>query len=700
MLLDDFKNTVDSYSATISSNNVLEACKQLGIDTSRGYTKHQATRKLYENIKEALKFSKSEQEKISKIKLLKLQSELVYRHILYDENPIEYLKILKIINDSCRPDVNYFPPFSNFNKWEKAIINCKNFNEFDPDIHSVLLENIRDNYTRDFDIAISVKQLIEKGCKIEIKDSVIYITSGLEAVVGELNEKIKTIGGISLVKSLFNHLILRGKYSTRFERYFITHETSMLGFDQKPQIPIGFLLNLSLKYPFENLEIKTCQAILDEIINLAITITNGTYGVQQYSSFEFLFQSGETIIQFFTAIALWDSIFTIPQCRPSSALDICDNLFSFISDDDFKKSLGFTKFELIVVLKELDKIATNDYFPKVIYHSKLCKVLKQIDKNTIQVILDSLSHKSNVNEKYILPSDYSSIDFWRKPLIKLGTTKFLLMNRYWCAPSYFEVIATPLRENFKLHKKDLDSELGRQLEIYLQEKLTAKGIAFETGNYDVDGVHGECDILIESKKAIILIEFKKKVLTSKAKSGADINLLIDLSESILEAQIQAGRTEIILREKTSITLIAKDKSTQTINLNNRRIERIALTQLEFGGFHDRFVFKHLLIALLTHSYVSSSKDSKTIEKFEQLEVKRKKWTEQYSKLCVIDSSYPDNPFFDCWFMSLPQLIEVINLSSDNDSFYEIFRRTKHITSNTLDWYREFDSATKLLHETK
>ena len=702
MLLDDFKNTVDKYSVTISSNNTLGVCEQqLDIDLSRENTKHQVTNKLYENIKEVLKADKSEQGKISKVELWKLQAELVYRYVLYDENPIEYLKVLKVINDSCRSGEDYLQPFSNSSKWEEAIINCKNYNELSPDVFPIHFENIRYYYPKEFDIAISTKQLMDKGCKIEIKNSMIYITSGFEAVVGELEEKIKTMGGLSLAKSLFYNLILCEKYSTRFERYFITHEPSIHIHNQKPQIPIGFLLNLSLKHPFENSEIKNGQVLLDEIINLAIIITNGAYGVQKYNPFEFIYQSSETIIQFFMDIALWDSIFTIPQCRPSSALDICDNLFSFISDNDFKNFLGFTRFEFISVLKELNNIATNIHFPMIVYHSKLCKVLKQINKNTIQVILDLLSHQSsNVNEKYILPSDYSSIDFWKKPLIKLGATKFLLMNKSWCAPSYFEAIASPLRENFKSHKKDLDSELGHQLEIFIQEKLSANGITFKTGDYNVDGVYGECDILIESRKAIILIEFKKKVLTSKAKSGTDFSLLIDLSESVLDTQIQTGRTEIILREKGSITLIAKDKSIQTINLNNRPIERIALTQLEFGSFHDRFVFKHLLTTLLTHSYEACTEEQKIIEKFEQLEVKQKKWMEQYNKLYPIDDNYFQPPFFNCWFMSLPQLIEVINLSSDNDSFYEIFQRPKHITYNTFDWYREFDLATKLLYETK
>lgn len=701
MLLDDFKHAVDSYSATISPDNLEQVCQVLEIDTTNGYGRSQVTDKLYQSIRDALHLdSESNPDKISKSKLLKLQSALVYRHVLYGEEPVEYLKTLKVIQDSCRQDGNYFPPFSDTNKWEKAIISCKNYNTFSPSTHSILFGKIRDDYPKDFDIATSVKRLVEMGCEIEITNSDIHIKSGLEVVVNELIEKIKAVGGIVVTKSLFNHLNQLKKYSTRFERYFITREASGISFDQKPQIPFGFLLNLSLKYPYENIKVKNPQTLLNEIIELAITISNGAYGVQHYNFWEFHFQSGETIIQFCTEIALWDSMFTIPQCRPSSALEICDNLFSFISDTDFKSALGFSRQEFLQVTNEINQLALNTHSPTTVYHSALTKVLKHIDKNTIQNILDFISHLSAVNENCILPSDYSSIDFGQKPLMKLGATKFLLVNKSWCAPNYFESLATPLREYFKLLKRDLDNELGGQLETYLQNKLTANGIAFVTGDYDVDGIHGECDLLIESEKCIILIEFKKKVLTRKSKSGVETHILLDLSDSILSAQLQAGRTEIILREKGSITLKAKDGKEVTVNLNDKQIERVALTQLEFGGFQDRGIINQFLKSLLTHSFGTYSTDSGIIKKFNKLEEKQKVWVEQYNKLQDIDKGFAHFPYFNCWFMSLPQLMEVINLSNDNNSFYETFRKTKHVSLNTLDWYREFDIATHMQHGTK
>jgi hypothetical protein len=156
MLLDDFKKTVDSYSATIPSGNLLEICEHLGIDTSSGYSRNQVSDKLYENIKESLAFdSKIAHEKISRAELSKLKSELVYRYVLYKEDPVEYLNILELVV-SCLHNGDYFPPFAETSKWKEAIINSKNYNKFSAYYSCTHIGKIRDDYPKDFDRAESV----------------------------------------------------------------------------------------------------------------------------------------------------------------------------------------------------------------------------------------------------------------------------------------------------------------------------------------------------------------------------------------------------------------------------------------------------------------------------------------------------------------------------------------------------------------
>lgn len=695
MLLDEFKNLVDSLSSFAIPHDDYEVCRYLDIDTSKGFGRSQITNTLYHRISKALKQETDTEDKIPRKDFLVLQQELIYRHVLYSDNPISYLLVLRVIHDSTRQNGNSFPSFTDAKNWTDAITNCKIYNAF-ADTHKISLTELRNDYAKEFDKAVSAKQLAEKGCEIEIINSEIHIKNGLEKVVEELVEKIREVGGMVVIDFLFNHLLFKNKnYSQRFERYNIVRETSGLSFNHSPQIPFGFLLNLSVKFPFERKISNQTNVKLKEIIELSVVITNGGYGVQHYNFWEFHFQSGDTIIKFCTDIVLWDSMFSILQSRPSIAIEICDNLFSFVSDNAFQEFLGFTKAEFSLVHNLIVGLSSNVHQPAIIYVSEISKRLKQLGKGKIQRILDLLAHQAQANANYLLPSDYSSIDFGSKPLIKLGLTKFLLPNRSWSAPNYFEALATPLRQKLESVGRSLNNELGEQLEKFLKAKFEAKGISVCYGDYEVNGIHGECDLLVESEKAIIIIECKTKPLTRKSKAGIDIDLLIDLSDSVLSAQLQAGRTELLLRKNGSIALIAKDGMTFTIDLRDRHIERVALTQLEFGAFHDRTIIEQFLKSLLTHSFGTTSPDPKHVKKFEELSKRQMKWVEQYEKLSELDNTLARNLFFHCWFMSLPQLVEIINLSSGNDSFYEYLRKTQFVTMGTLNWYREFELATAI-----
>jgi len=267
------------------------------------------------------------------------------------------------------------------------------------------------------------------------------------------------------------------------------------------------------------------------------------------------------------------------------------------------------------------------------------------------------------------------------------------MDKSWCSPSLFESLAT----KFRLAKvKNFDSNIGYALEGLIYNRLQIHNITFCHGNYTVDSIDGECDLLIETNEAIILVEFKKKVLTRKAKSGIDIDILIDLSDSILFSQLQAGRTELVLREKGEITLTdLKTNDSKTVNWKNRTIERISLTQLDFGGFHDRTIINQFFNALLTHSYGTYSEEEKIIKKFDILKEKQQTWGEQYTKLKTLDKGFDHFPFFNCSFLNLGQLLEIINLSIDNDSFYEKLKSNKFVTFGTLDFYKEFELKNNL-----
>ena len=96
---------------------------------------------------------------------------------------------------------------------------------------------------------------------------------------------------------------------------------------------------------------------------------------------------------------------------------------------------------------------------------------------------------------------------------------------------------------------------------------------------------------------VILIEVKKKPLTRRARAGSDLSLVLDLAQSLLEAQEQAGNHEMRLLREGYLDL-NENGETYRVQLNGRSIERIALSFTDFGSFHDRLFLEKFLNAII------------------------------------------------------------------------------------------------------
>ncbi|MGD0433650.1 MAG: hypothetical protein ABSA58_21420, partial [Acetobacteraceae bacterium] len=48
----------------------------------------------------------------------------------------------------------------------------------------------------------------------------------------------------------------------------------------------------------------------------------------------------------------------------------------------------------------------------------------------------------------------------------------------------------------------------------------------------------------------------------------------------------------------------------------------------------------------------------------------------------------DRPFFHCWFLSLPQLMVLLDDVHDNESFRTALWKTRHIITGSSDFYHD------------
>lgn len=681
MTLEYFKQLVNETQPKIPTK--LESIyKYLGITENGSYLTSAITDRIYILIRESL-FTDNKDDHIKVVKFLELRDELIFREVLNGDSAKNYLEILNVIKDACRHELKYMHNESCKKQWQQAIQYAADYLKFSPNSYFVY-KTLRDEYPKTYDRAMAAKKLCGLGCTVEIVNAEIII-NGIDELYQNISDRIKKVGGLTFAKFIFNYLGEKA-YSEIFERYKITRSVSTIENDRQPQVPFGYLLNLCVKFPYFTDNRVDNNNEFKHIIDLATNITFSVYGAQPYSQWESVFLDGDKIIKFLTNIALWDSIYSIPQCKPSTALEIAFGIFNPLTDETFERDFGFTRTEIKLVTQKINDQLKSKKGPFKIDFNELDKKLYRIKRSKIESILDSICHMGAANKEYNEPSDYLQIDYNFKPLIKIGKLKYLVMDKSWSSPSYFESIAAKIRES----NKNLDQQLGHPMEDFLHDKFKKKGILALTGEYSYLGKEGECDFLIETDKAIILIEAKKKVLTRKSKSGSDIEIILDLSDSILEAQRQAGRTAVVLMDAGSITLRQTDGSTKMIELKGREIERIALTQLEYGGFQDRMVMEKFLMTLLTHTINTSSTDARVVKKMTALAEKQQDLIEQYKKLCNLDSKFERWPYRNCWFFSLPQIVEVINVSNDNETFYQAFTANKYVSTGTMDWYTEYE----------
>jgi len=684
-MIQQFKTFVDNTVEQISlaGDSIEDYYRYVSVNPGQNLFLSEVQSKLKTDFEAILDNTNSETD-LESLDVELLEKLLVYESVLENIDNWEYLNITSQLKQLNKP----LKPFSDTHSWKRGIQHIKDKIHIEQELNSdpdTQMEMLRERFPRHFDVANAANELRSLGCQIYLEEnSIKYV--GLEKIAMDIEEDIKKLGGITVMNGIFNYLEVYGHYNNQFNRFIITRQLGPAPHHTEPLTPYGYLLNLAAKYPFETVDSLVNAKKIEVLVNQAKLLST-IEDVQSYNKFDNIFTGVKDFEAYIRNTALFDTIFTFPSTDFNDVVDINKNLFKWVDNSVFESQYGFTIDMINKVSEAINKMA-NRVGPIYIYLSKL---KKQVDLplETIQKILTSISHEiDTVNRDFIKMSEYNFINFGEKPLIKITATKYLLYDKSWCATAFYEVIASLVR-NQKGVKDQSNNEIGVAIEKYVYQKLEEKNISFINGNY-VDGTpeKGEVDLLIESPKAITLLEMKKKGLTRLAKSGDQLKLVIDLAKSLFNAQIQAGRTEILLRKDNKLSLTEKTE-VRTVNFEDRQIERIALTLWDFGSFQDRMVINKILSMLSTKDVSCMDTDSLESKNIKDIQSKQVKWKTQAEELSKIDPTFNDFPFFNCWFLSLPQLLLILKYCDSNERFEDALLSTKHVSFSANNFYFDF-----------
>jgi hypothetical protein len=539
-------------------------------------------------------------------------------------------------------------------------------------------------------VAEAAKRLQQCGFRASRSDGMLSLESASETkLVEQLEKIIDAMGGINVARRIFKQIT--PLYEPSQERYHLVRRTSPTG-GGRATIPFGYLLLLSVKHCAGTRPIKDTDRNWAELIRLA-TDYAAVLDVQSYTPSIWHSMDAVALLPYLQETALYDTLFCLPQIRGGDVEKIARGILRGY-DFDRKHGSGWSLNDALTVIVALFEKSLTQRGPVRLDVRSIAAACRTVPRNIIQSVIDEvLCHPHpGANQRFSKPTDApQSMDpsdrdagntFPARPLLSVGRKTYWLMDRSMCAGGCLEALMAVLRAS----DNDFDGRLGAPIEAFLRDELLAHGIPSLTGTYVVDGEDGECDIVIETDQYVIFLEIKKKPLTRRAQAGSDAHVLLDLANSLLAAQVQAGWHEARLQKQGVIELNNAGVRTR-LELRGRSVERIAVSLMQFGGFQDRMLLKQFLEATMNASFgVNDPTLKKAFAKFNALLGELR----EQLKILHPGKTNLDRPFFHCWFLSVPQLLVLLDGVHGAEAFKESLWKTRHVVTGSADFY--YDNA--------
>lgn len=686
-----FRGIVDRAPAAISNagDNLEELYRYVGLPQGNDYKRTSVSQAIYASIQAAFRSGHAAAWQWCK----SLRTDLIYEHVLLDKAIDPYFEVLDHLQDALRVDSDPRVPIDG--DWDKAVRLAVDHVA----ISSWGVHRREEHHAREFNVARAARALRTDGVDCRLTPGRLILDEQSEtALVAKIEELIAAIGGLNVARRIFG--AIASSYDTAQQRYHLTPQISMIG-GGAPQIPWGYLLQLAVKHVWK----RESRANNDTNWRLLCDLTRA-YGavidVQPYC-YRFLGPMSATeLVPYLQEVAVYDTLFRIPQIRPSDVTRLARGSLDWL-DRKAPTASGWTIDQVLEVVTFLFACANDRRGPYTIEQSAIQRGCPSIPPDILKCVLEEvLSHPiAGANQNFSRPTDAPNPDdeglknrghdFFLKPLLRQPGRRFLMIDSSVCAPACVEALLLALRPIVK----GLDERVGASVERFLAAEFATHGVPVTGGEYAVDSEQGECDLIVPTTSVVMLLEVKKKPLTRRARAGSDAHLMLDLAGSMLAAQAQAGWHEVRVRRHGHLCL-RRGSATNRIDLNGREVERLAVSLFDFGSFQDRMLVKQFLEATLASEFKPF--DPRLDRKFAELNDSLRDIREQLALLHPGETEV-SMPFFHCWFVSVPQLLILLDGVNDPEGFKANLWRCRHIATGSSDLYFDLSYMDRLKDRT-
>ena len=695
--MESFIQLYDSAPAfEFKSRDVEEQYKELGLPIGLSFSMREIDETIIQKVFQPLAYYGGNG--LSWYRLMEIKKAFIYREVLEHTDEFEpYILALEELNHlGGHNRKEKYPPLTEVALWTAALSYLKCYMHRNPPQTAC----VNDFRKKEMDRGFAMSRLRKHGVQIiwdedELKfDKVFMVTS-------EISELIRQIGGIRFVEQILK----MASYNTKTGRLEMPKRGNnpMIG-SVNPDIPFAYLLNLGLRHTSSKGSEEKLKCNFRFVLQLATDLCTAVYPVMSYTIWEDIMHKGERPTSYFKRLTLVDTIYYVQQCSSQFAAELYNFLIDELTKKDFEfPDVGFDLQLYKAVMQELITKASNDTFIRVKADELNSIPDSELRRNFLQIVGKEMG---TVNPTFEDPLEYNKVNYSDAPFILMPNGDILLYPATIGVSGWYEKMMTLLRNNYQDTKIKIDNVIGGMLEVFVKQKLAAKGFVSKYGKYEIDGVRGECDIVIEADKRILLIELKKKNMTRLARQGHEYQIVLDFAGSLFNSQEQCFRTKMLLMKYGQIELNENDYH-EVLELKDRLTENITLTLNDYGSLQERFLIEQIMQEFMKYRFTVNEEEIDATDLNEDIKKSVKQgyaslakkqnsldgylseiYKMELEKLTVKQRNFTFKPYFDSWFLNIEQLCYLIGISSDVNDFSEKLNSIKYIVYGTKDFWAE------------
>lgn len=407
------------------------------------------------------------------------------------------------------------------------------------------------------------------------------------AVAETVLAPLRTLGDTRAMRYLDDLLDVR--YDHTVSRLHFHARPDGMGFKLERQLPCGLLYRYALKTLGRKPSIASRRPGVGDI-ERAGTHLAALHDVEPFSIYETMLppRPGK-LMDVLTGVALFDELFSVPQCTPVVISNLLTTLQQSVPSPLATKVLHWSvadayKFWLLL-LEYSGHMARSTFVSQDDLRSQL---VGRVGLRTADALLCSFVIK-NPNANYYFPVDASQADTRECAIAEASGGRFWIPGQLMLGPALFARLVGA-RAAVDCQFSDA---VGPAFEEYLIKRLTDLGVTCRRGNVrgETKGKRaGDVDLVLETPTTIALFELKKKGLTRVSNTGDGLGLISDLAQGLVRGLNQVSQHEIALLREGQLYF----EDGTTLLLGERRVIKGVISLADFGGLHDASTVRNLL----------------------------------------------------------------------------------------------------------